>query len=430
MDNKLLNWTSLLPALLLAGFASACSDPTGEGAPADGTDGDSDADTDVDGDSDTDSDSDGDTDGDTDGDSDADGEGGGGSDSGVVDQPGQLTAGEWNDLDDWDFWRALFEGDGSEWAPQESHWGYFTAGRMPVEVRADGSPVTDAEVVVVRATTEELLWAARTDNMGRAELFPGLFGDEIATSVVVTASAGGESVSVEIDEWNAVEALVVELPQSEPELTVDVMFVVDTTGSMGDELEYLKDEMADVIERIVDENDEDLSIRVSMNFYRDEGDTYVVNSHPFTGDIDTALDQLEGESAGGGGDYEEAVDQALSSAVNDHAWSPSARARLLFHVLDAPPHYESSIVESLHETTATAAEMGIRIIPVAASGVDKDTEFLLRFLDVSTNGTYVFLTDDSGIGGEHLAPTVGEYQVEFLNDLLVRLVSEAVAVYE
>ena len=67
----------------------------------------------------------------------------------------------------------------------------------------------------------------------------------------------------------------------------------------------------------------------------------------------------------------------------------------------------------------------MRIIPVAASGVDKETEFLLRFLDVATGGTYVFLTDDSGIGGSHIEPTVGPYEVELLNDLLVRLIDES-----
>jgi hypothetical protein len=39
-----------------------------------------------------------------------------------------------------------------------------------------------------------------------------------------------------------------------------------------------------------------------------------------------------------------------------------------------------------------------------------------------TNGTYVFITNDSGIGNEHLEPSVGEYEVELLNELLVRLI--------
>ena len=68
------------------------------------------------------------------------------------------------------------------------------------------------------------------------------------------------------------------------------------------------------------------------------------------------------------------------------------------------------------------AKQGIRLIPVAASGVDKDTEFMLRFFASSTGGTYVFLTDDSGVGNSHIAASVGDYEVEKLNELLIRLI--------
>jgi len=93
-------------------------------------------------------------------------------------------------------------------------------------------------------------------------------------------------------------------------------------------------------------------------------------------------------------------------------------------VLDAPPHNTASIRESLHESIMAASKKGIRIIPVASSGVDKDTEFLLRAFAMTTGGTYTFLTDDSGIGGSHLEPTVGDYEVEHLNDMLVRIIEE------
>ena len=62
---------------------------------------------------------------------------------------------------------------------------------------------------------------------------------------------------------------------------------------------------------------------------------------------------------------------------------------------------------------------------MAASGIDKETAFLLRNLGIATGGTYTFLTDHSGIGNPHAEPTVGEYQVERLNDLLVRLIGRA-----
>ena len=69
------------------------------------------------------------------------------------------------------------------------------------------------------------------------------------------------------------------------------------------------------------------------------------------------------------------------------------------------------------------AQKGIKLIPVVASGIDKETEFLMRYTAIATNGTYVFITNHSGIGNDHLEPTVGEYEVELLNKLLVRLIN-------
>jgi hypothetical protein len=169
----------------------------------------------------------------------------------------------------------------------------------------------------------------------------------------------------------------------------------------------------------------DYKFRVSVNFYRDAGDEYVVRPFPFTEDIDAALADLGAQEANGGGDWPEAVDAALADAIDGHTWSESAVARLCFLVLDAPPHEGSEVLADVQASVAAAASKGVRMIPLAASGVSKDLEFLLRFTAISTGGTYTFLTDHSGIGGGHIEPTIGEYQVEILNDLLVRLISAA-----
>ena len=70
------------------------------------------------------------------------------------------------------------------------------------------------------------------------------------------------------------------------------------------------------------------------------------------------------------------------------------------------------------------AANGIKVIPIAASGIDKSAEFMLRFFAAATDGTYVFITNDSGIGGDHIAASVGEYHVEVLNDLIIRLIEK------
>lgn len=180
------------------------------------------------------------------------------------------------------------------------------------------------------------------------------------------------------------------------------------------------------MERVEKDNNQQLQLRVSSNYYRDRSDDYVVLPFDFTADVDQVVRQLADQSAHGGGDYPEAEEKALDNAINDHKWSKEARARLLFLVLDAPPHKDAQVLDELHDAIRKAANQGIRIIPVALSGVNQDTEYVLRAMSIVTGGKYVFLTDHSGVGNEHLEPTVGEYEIEYLNDLLVDLVNEYV----
>ncbi|MEE2750167.1 MAG: VWA domain-containing protein [Myxococcota bacterium] len=346
-------------------------------------------------------------------------------DSSVVDeenqesQSGLLSAAEWNDLEHWDFWRDLLEDENADWGNLEASWGLDTAHRVPVQVISEDQPVEDAAIELLDDQGRRL-WASRTDSAGEADLFapPGSQGP-FALKIEGELLWEGD-VAERVSQRISIQAS----PSPTPDPVIDLMFVVDTTGSMADELEYLKVELEDVISRVKSQTG--LDIRISVNFYRDVGDEYVVRSFPFTTDVQIASQQLSRQQAGGGGDYPEALDAALENAVFEHEWSDSARARLLFPLLDAPPHQSRSTLASLQQTIEAAALSGIRVLPIAGSGIDKSTEFLLRAMDVLTGGTYIFLTDDSGIGGAHLEPTVGQYEVEPLNDLLIRVIEEAV----
>lgn len=75
--------------------------------------------------------------------------------------------------------------------------------------------------------------------------------------------------------------------------------MIDTTGSMSDELSYLQAEVADVIHDVREKVGQSVKIRLSVNFYRDHGDAYVVRKFPFTEDIDAAIADLGAQSADG-----------------------------------------------------------------------------------------------------------------------------------
>ncbi|MCA9687782.1 MAG: hypothetical protein KC457_36825, partial [Myxococcales bacterium] len=89
--------------------------------------------------------------------------------------PGQLTAGEWRDLDHWDFWLGLL--NDPNWQAMEDMWRFYTSQRYAVVVEADGAHVNDAQVALLAG--QETIWEARTDVDGRAELFAGLFGADV-----------------------------------------------------------------------------------------------------------------------------------------------------------------------------------------------------------------------------------------------------------
>lgn len=199
---------------------------------------------------------------------------------------------------------------------------------------------------------------------------------------------------------------------------LDIGFLVDATGSMGDEMTFLESELKDIVRR-VSAVESELDIRVSVVFYRDRGDDFVTKSLPFTRSIDDAVSFIAATSAGGGGDYPEDMNAGLDEMMHQ-SWSRDDVPQMLFLVADAPPQRYAGADYTYHDAIRDAAAKGIAIFPVAASGVDKPTEFLFRAMAVQTGGKYVFLTDDSGVGDSHEEPDISGYTIERLNDLMVR----------
>ena len=357
------------------------------------------------------------------------------SDESVVPPPGSpvtpapraglLTAGEWNDLHNWNRHWADLLSDG-EIDVYQNMYGFFPKQRYTVLLtNAQDFPLADAPVQLKIAG--ETIWEARTDNTGKAELWAGLFNADSGQktpSLTLEATVNGEKHELGQPKpaKDGINRFKMDIECAAPK-NVDIVWAVDATGSMGDEIEYLKTELLDVIGRAKGRNP-DLSFRMGTVFYRDESDAYITKSSGLSYDISKTVDFIRKQWADGGGDYPEAVHSALDEAIFGQKWSEHAIARICFLVLDASPHQSPEINASLQKSIREAARLGIRIVPVTASGIQKDTEFLMKFFGLATNGTYVFLTDHSGIGGKHLEPTSDEYKVEPLNELLVRLITE------
>lgn len=331
-----------------------------------------------------------------------------------------LTAGELHDFSKWELWEDFSHDEFKNW---KNHWEISPLMRYSVQVNLQNSvPLIDAEVRLI-SKKGQLIFQAKTDNTGKAELWNGLFeNSKDIGEIEVIYSGQRKSISNPEEFKKGLNFIEIESDCKIP-TNIDVCFVVDATGSMGDEISYLQAELQDVISR-TKSNLEDIDIRLSSVFYRDKGDEYVTRKHDFDRNINDGIKFIKRQSAGGGGDYPEAVIPALDVAINKLNWSSKAASRILFLILDAPPHHDSSKLKKLHSLISEAAEKGIRIIPIASSGIDKSTEYLLRSIALSTNGTYTFLTDHSGVGNPHIDPTTDTYEVELLNDLLERLIHQ------
>ena len=338
---------------------------------------------------------------------------------GIQPQGGLVTAGEWNDLDNWAFYQKTLMKEPFKGFPDD--WQMYTNHRIAVAITAKNKPAANATVTLFRNNTS--IWTAKTDNLGRAELWVGAFQKEKELNTALLRLKVNEQwVSTATISETQVNRIALDETLPSPTNQVQIAFMVDATGSMGDELEFLKMDLKKVINEVQKTNTQ-LKISTATVFYRDEGDEYVVKHSPFTEDINQTTEFISLQRADGGGDFPEAVDKALVQ-LNQLQWQPEARTRIAFLVLDAPPHNKPAVINSIQYSVKTAAASGIKLIPVVASGIDKTTEFLMRFIAMYTNGTYVFITDHSGIGNKHLEPSVGEYQIEKLSDLMVRLIKK------
>lgn len=333
-------------------------------------------------------------------------------------QAGLLTAGEWNDNNNWGFFTNLVNSDRIAFPSFDIDPRFRTAVTVSDK---DGKPVMNAAARLI-GNDGKIIYEAVTGKDGIAYLF----GENESSGSKIEIEYNKVKQEYEIETPNTDTQSVAKSSGREVKVTfdgssdaykkTDVMFILDTTGSMGDEMLFLQSEFTAITEAVGTDN-----TRYSINFYRDEGDEYVTKCNDFTNDIPSLQKLLNNESASGGGDLPEAVDQILSEAINKSSWQEDS-VKLAFLIFDAPPHEEKAAQTA--QAVMEAAKRGIRIIPVVSSNSDRDTELFGRAAAITTGGTYIFLTDDSGIGGSHLEPIIGEYKVEKLYDIIIRVIND------
>ncbi|MES2904732.1 MAG: vWA domain-containing protein [Pseudomonadota bacterium] len=248
---------------------------------------------------------------------------------------------------------------------------------------------------------------------GRVVFFPEL--DRLSAKLVL--AAGGERREIALSQRRSTQVHSLILPGEARSVDkMDLMIVLDCTGSMGDEIAFLKSELRAILDDLKRRHP-NLDLRVGLVAYRDIGDEFVTRTYRLTPDLDALQSAIAKQSGSGGGDMPEAVDEALARGI-DQQWRDDA-LRTLVLIADAPPHDDKMRIA--FDAAEIARAKRVQIVPVASSGVDDRAEYFMRASAALTQSRYVFLTDDSGIGNPHAEPDVACYVVTSLASTIRRV---------
>ncbi|MBI9105760.1 MAG: VWA domain-containing protein [Spirochaetales bacterium] len=256
------------------------------------------------------------------------------------------------------------------------------------------------------------------DEVFKLEIDPGRAYQENPQTLNIDR-AGDRSIDVSFD----VDRII---PEPIP---LDIVFVMDTTGSMGEEISRLKETI-----RIIHMNLTSLSVpaevRFGMVLYKDVGDEYVTSIIPLTADIDQFQIELDLVQAYGGGDMPEDLEKALDDLVNLMQWNENG-VRLAYIITDAPPHLDYGRQYSCSRAAVDARAAGIKIYGIGTGGLDLQGEYVLRQIAQYTSARYIFLTygDESGESGGGTAGSVSHHtgsnwSADKLESIIIRFTKE------
>jgi len=179
--------------------------------------------------------------------------------------------------------------------------------------------------------------------------------------------------------------------------TLEMVFVLDTTGSMGGLLEGAKQRIWGIVNEVM-QSAAHPSVRVGLVAYRDRRDAYVTKVLPLTTDLDQVYSTLMSYRAEGGGDTPENVRRALDDGVHNAGWSPRTQgiAQIIFLVGDAPPHEDYQDEPSTTTTTAEAVKAGM-IVNTIQCGNLPGTQTVWQAIAQHGEGQYFAIAQDGGV---------------------------------
>ena len=282
-----------------------------------------------------------------------------------------------------------------------------------------GRPVPNARVSV--SAGEAPIFEGRTYASGQTLFFPRAFPTAAnARTFRLNVEKDGVSQSLDAERDQESEWVVrLDVDRSYGDrVPLDLLFLLDATGSMADEIDQIKTTLLSISERIGALPSRP-DLRFGMVTYRDRGDEFVTRLYDFDADVPSFLSTIQDVVADGGGDDPESLNEALHVAVHRPSWRLDDAIRLVVLVADAPPHLDYAQDYDYAVEMIEANRRGMKIFSIASSGLDQQGEYIFRQLAQHTMGRFAFIL----YGGE-TSHSVSDYSVEQLDDLVVRLVQE------
>ncbi len=192
---------------------------------------------------------------------------------------------------------------------------------------------------------------------------------------------------------NSIKTDVPVIPQGD-KARIEVVFVLDTTGSMSGLIEAAKEKIWSIASTMASAQSAP-EIKMGLVAYRDRGDTYITKVVDLSSDLDSMYATLMDFKAGGGGDGPESVNQALYDAVHKISWSQDQDTyKVVFMVGDAPPHMDYQDDVKYPVTVKVAQGKGI-LINTVQCGVDGNTKYQWQQIAQLGGGNY-FQVDQAG----------------------------------
>ncbi len=342
-----------------------------------------------------------------------------------------LRAGYSDDNAQFNYFTAFLEQYGSV-----PHIPYDIRERLSVRVLdAKGKSVPNALITVSLGSRELARGVSHADGLFR--FYPAAFsvqgGLDASAAFDLTIQAGGrrDRIQMKRDGPRLIEHRLGSSRSIAQPIPLDILFILDTTGSMGEEIERLRATI-----EIIYANASALKprplVRFGLVLYKDRGDEYVTRVVPFTEDLGGFQDELDAVYASGGGDRPEDLQAALFDSLNSMDWNANG-IRLAFAITDADAQLYDDQDYDYVRAANDARERGIKIYTIGTGGLPLEGEYVLRQIAQLSDARYIFLSygeqgeSEGGAPGSVSHHTGSNYATDKLEAIIIRFIKEEVA---